>query len=121
MNEFLLKAIIRLFAIVIKDRVTEEASTKLKQFLLNQVNEDELDEYFDIFKAFSHSEESIEHINTQDQFMAPSTQNFVEDWANIILICKHINTELTEFQKVILILRLLELVLSKEVLTEPAG
>ncbi len=118
MNEYLLKAIVRLFAIVSKDRVTGEASSKLKRFLLNQINEDELNDYFDIFKIFSHSEESTEHINTEDQFMAPSTQNFVEDWANVILICKHINTELTEFQKVILILRLLELVISKETLTE---
>lgn len=119
MNEYLLKAIVRLFAIVIKDRVTEAARMRLKEFLLNQVNEDEVGEYFDIFNTFSQSDRLDGHINADDKFMSPSTQEYVEDWANIILICKHINTELTEYLKVILILRLLELVMSEKALTEP--
>ena len=118
MNEYLLKAVIRLFAIVVKDRVTEENTGKLKNFLLNQVNEEEMDEYLEIFNTFSRSDQLQRHVNLKDDFMRPETQLYVEDWANVILICKHINTELTDFQKVILILRLLELVISDEPLTE---
>ncbi len=118
MNEYLLKAVVRLFAIVIKDRVTEETSNKLRKFLHDQVNEEETEEYLEIFRTFSRSDVMQQHVNEKDEFMSPSTQLYVEDWANVILICKHINTELTDFQKVILILRLLELVISDEPLTE---
>jgi ABC-type multidrug transport system ATPase subunit len=112
MNEFLLKAIVRLFAIVAKERVSDLEKENIKSFILREVNEGEVEEYLSIFDEFSKQI----HIATEQETpleegqMDGRTAEFIEDWANIILICKHINTELTEFQKIVLILRLIELI-----------
>ncbi len=115
MNEYLLKAIVRLFAIVAKEHVSQHEWQAIRSFILRQVNEEEANEYMAIFEEFS----TLKKTDQPDDQPLPSIggqpmglgmEEFVEDWANIILICKRINTELTEFQKIVLIQRLIELI-----------
>jgi len=123
MNEYLLRAIVRLFAIVAKEKVTDKERNNLKAFVYQNVNQDEAEEYLAIFDEFSIQKAKVataegDPTPADNREMDIETEEFVEDWANIILICKRINTELTEFQKVILILRLIELIHTEGHLTE---
>ena len=98
MNEFLLKAIVRLFAIVAKERVSELEKETIRNFILREVNEGEAEEYLGIFDEFSVQkralvEDGMPEKPRADGEMDLETEEFVEDWANIIMICKHINTE----------------------------
>src|SRR5690606_3738108 len=91
MNEQLLKAITRLFAIVAKERVTEEEKKKFIEFLSDHVNMDDIEDYLEIFDEFSHLERSPRAEEDLDaETLDPSTEEFIEDWANIVLICRHI-------------------------------
>ena len=49
MNEYLLKAIIRLFAIVAKGNVTDESREKIKFIINRQANSEDAEEYLNIF------------------------------------------------------------------------
>ena len=121
MNEYLLKAITRLFAIVAKEHVSDNEREKIKEFIFRQVNSEEAEEYLKIFDEFSKtSEERLEEgfAEREDSEMDRETEEFVEEWANIILICKRINKELTQYLKVLLVLRLVELIQSESHLTE---
>lgn len=111
MNEYLLKAIIRLFAIVAKDNVTDESREKIKFIINRQANSEDAEEYLKIFDDFT--DEKVEKIEppreSQRKDMDVETEEFVEEWANIMLICKRINLESSLFQKIIVILRVIDL------------
>ncbi len=118
MNEQLLKAITRLFAIVAKERVTEEEKHKLEEFLLDHIDAEEIEDYLQIFEEYSVSREFQENGGTPSGMMDPTTEDFVEEWANIVLICKHINMELTGYQKIVMLIKIIELILADELLSE---
>ena len=111
MNEYLLKAIIRLFAIVAKDNVTDESRARIKFIINRQASSEDADEYLKIFDDFTCS--NVEKHNqagaSSQNDMNVETEEFVEEWANIMLICKRINLESSLFQKIIVILRVIEL------------
>ncbi len=115
MNEQLLKAITRLFAIVAKERVTEIEKIKIQEFLLDHVDAEDIDDYLSIFDEYYLSENRAKE---DTELMDASTADFVEEWANIVLICKHINMELTEYQKTVLLLKIIELLLADGYLSE---
>jgi len=119
MNEQLLKAITRLFAIVAKERVTDAEKRKIEEFLLDHIDAEEIDDYLQIFDEYSHTE-ALEPAREQTsvEVMDRSTEEFVEEWANIVLICKHINMELTEYQKVVMLVKIIELLLADGYLSE---
>ncbi len=111
MNEYLLKAIIRLFAIVAKANLTEESRERIKFIIYRQASNEDAEEYLKIFDDFtsvqsrSPSKPPVKRLGEMEE----KTEEFVEEWANIILICKRINLESSLFQKVIVILRVIEL------------
>ena len=111
MNEYLLKAIIRLFAIVAKDNVTDESRERIKFIINRQASSEDADEYLKIFDDFTKvNEEKIPRAaNSNQNDMTAETEEFVEEWANIMLICKRINLESSLFQKIIVLLRVIEL------------
>ena len=115
MNEQLLKAITRLFAIVAKERVTIDEKKKIEEFLFDHIDKSEISKYLEIFDEFSQKS-SKEVLEPKE--LDPETEEFVEDWANIVLICKHINMELTEYQKVVMLLKIIELMYVDEVFSE---
>jgi ABC-type multidrug transport system ATPase subunit len=107
MNEYLLKAIIRLFAIVAKGNVTEESRANIKFMVSRQASGYDAEEYLKIFDDFTSQRETREPNPRSD--MDQDTEEFVEEWANIMLICKRINHESSLLQKVIVLLRVIEL------------
>lgn len=111
MNEYLLKAIIRLFAIVAKDNVTDESREKIKFIINRQANSEDAEEYLKIFDDFTYNkvEKHDAPSASQGNEMNVETEEFVEEWANIMLICKRINLESSLFQKIIVILRVIDL------------
>jgi ABC-type multidrug transport system ATPase subunit len=121
MNEYLLKAITRLFAIVAKENVGDVERDKISTFISRQVNQEEAQEYLWIFDEFSKKRVSDAGEGPsfeRDLTLDTNTEEFVEDWASVILICKRINKELTYYLKLVLIARLLELIHTEGALTE---
>lgn len=127
MNEYLLKAITRLFAIVVKEQVGESERQKIGLFLRNQVTQEQVAEYLEIFDEFSQKKNLIPSgpegapqpgPGAGGEWMDNATEEFVEDWANIMLVCKRINKELTHYQKGVLLMRLIELIHDEEQFSE---
>ena len=111
MNEYLLKAIIRLLAIVAKDNVNDECREKIKFIVHRQASSETAEEYLKIFDDFTSKNEQKDEnsMPSRNKDMDTETEEFVEEWANIMLICKRINLESSLFQKVIVLLRVIEL------------
>src|SRR5688572_8134362 len=108
MSEELLKAILHLFAIVARERVTEAERTNIKEFLSLHLNRDATNYYLRLFDEFAASSQ-IDVRQDLSNF-DPDTQQFVDDWAKIMQIVKQVNQALTMQQKVVLIVKIIELV-----------
>ena len=82
MSEELLKAILQLFAIVARERVTEAERTNIKEFLSVHLNRDSTNYYLKLFDEFvaSHDIDARQDLSSLDT----DTQQFVDDWAKII-------------------------------------
>ena len=108
MSEELLKAILHLFAIVARERVTEAERTNIKEFLSLHLNRDATNYYLRLFDEFAASSQ-IDVRQDLSNF-DPDTQQFVDDWAKIMQVVKQVNQALTMQQKVVLIVKIIELV-----------
>ncbi len=116
MSEELLKAILHLFAIVARERVTEAERTNIKEFLSVHLNRDATNYYLKLFDEFVASQE----IDAQQDLSSldTDTQQFVDDWAKIMQIVKKVNQALTMQQKVVLIVKIIELVFADEEISD---
>lgn len=105
MSEEILKALMQLFALIIKrgTGVRKVEIRFVREFLKSQLNEADVRKYLTIFRDFAGltSEEGISLT-----IPIPS----VKDSVAILAICKTINHTLTQKQKVMVIIKLLELV-----------
>lgn len=106
MSEEILKALMQLFALIIKQDGGMLSSEReyVVNFLEKQLNHDSVGEYLELFDRdvgpiMDHQPEEIES-------KAPS----VKDSVKIFSICKQINRTLTQSQKVVVLMRLYELV-----------
>ncbi len=107
MNEELLILIVRLFAIVAKERITEDERNNLKEFLLIHVSHDSVVNFIEVFDhEIAQIAQSHDHIDTDSV-----TAEYIADWAKVLDICKVINASLTKQQKLVLLLKLIELML----------
>jgi len=94
MSEYLLEALLELFAIIAKKgTVTEEERNNVKNFLTENLSEESADRHLNMFDGFA--ELSMDNISYK-----------------IDKICDKINKEFTYPQKVILALQLIELILA---------
>ncbi|UII20655.1 ATP-binding cassette domain-containing protein [Fulvivirga ligni] len=101
MSESVLKTIIQLFAIVAKeDSVTVEEKRLIEAFLKDHLNKAKVETYLQLFEEYS---ESITH---------SSENQLEEEHDQIKKICQHINSELTQKQKVVIILELIAIILA---------
>ena len=116
MSEELLKAILQLFAIVARERVTEAERTNIKEFLSLHLNRDATNYYLKLFDEFAASTQ----IDVRQDLSSfdPDTQQFVDDWAKIMQIVKQVNQALTMQQKVVLIVKIIELVNADDEISE---
>ncbi len=119
MSEELLKAIIQLFAIVAKERVTEAERENIKEFLSVHLNQEAISHYVGLFDAHC-SENEISQKEELDN-LDDQTLEFVDDWAKIMAITKQVNKALTMQQKAVLIIKIIELVYADEEISERQG
>jgi len=97
MSELILKAILRLFAIVAKqDDVTHQEREQIRIFLKEHLAENSVEPYLQLFDEYTKS-------------VAKSAFN---DTQTLQAICLEINNELTQKQKVIIVLELVQIVLA---------
>lgn len=118
MSEELLKAIIQLFAIVARERITDDERNNIKEFLGQHLNRDAIKYYLDLFDNLSTSTgfHTNQELNTDED-----TQQFVDDWSRIMQILKQVNQSLIMQQKVILIVKIIELVYADYEISERQG
>ncbi len=105
MSEEILRALMQLFALIVKqdEGVQEKEYLFVKQFLFRQLGEDSAGEYLSLFEEFA--EIDPDNIGKVTRLRAPS----VKDSVRIFSICKKINRTLNREQKVVVLLRLFEL------------
>lgn len=116
MSEELLKAIIQLFAIVARERITDDERNKIKEFLSHHLNRNEIKYYLELFEEFAHSyrlQPALELSSLDEE-----TAQFVDDWSRIMQIVRQVNQALTMQQKLVLVIKIIELVYSDATLSE---
>jgi ABC-type multidrug transport system ATPase subunit len=111
MSEEILKALMQLFAIIAKqDEGVESTQVEyVKNFLQQQLNDEEVKEYFQLFRQYSGMEDTD---NGTDNDEEKNTRKLtsVKDSVRILGLCKKINKTLTQKQKVVVLVRLFEIV-----------
>ncbi len=119
MSEELLKAIIKLFAIVSKERITDDERANIKEFLALQFNQEAIKYYLNLFDEFCKA--NRRNAVTELSGIDDHTLEFVDDWAQIMQICKQVNQALTMQQKVFLIAKIIELIFNDGHISERQG
>lgn len=118
MSEELLKAIIQLFAIVAKERITDDERANVKEFLSLHLNQEAVRFYLDLFdESVKNHKVTTPEINNVDA----ETQQFVDDWAQIMQISKKVNQAITMQQKVVLVVKIIELVYADGQISDRQG
>jgi ABC-type multidrug transport system ATPase subunit len=107
MSEEILKALMQLFAIIVKQDEGVEMNEReyVKTFLTQQINDEAVKEYLALFDKYAGFDKSDE--NGED---SKKKLTSVKDSVRILGICKKINKTLTQEQKVVVLVRLFELV-----------
>ncbi len=119
MSEELLKAIIQLFAIVARERITEEERTNIKEFLSLHLNREATSYYLKLFDDLSQQHEA--DVRQDLTNVDADTQQFVDDWAKIMQIVKKVNQALTMQQKLVLVIKIIELVSTENEISDRQG
>ncbi|MEQ8323513.1 MAG: ATP-binding cassette domain-containing protein [Vicingaceae bacterium] len=103
MSEEVLKALMQLFAIIIKqdEGLTKSEHDYVRTFLKQQLASEDVVEYINLFDQFA---------GEMDKKSGSEKRTSVLDSVRILGICKRINKKLTQEQKVIVLVRLFELV-----------
>ncbi|NOZ47956.1 MAG: ATP-binding cassette domain-containing protein [Chlorobi bacterium] len=116
MSEEILKALMQLFAIIAKQDggVEDNEIEYVQTFLHQQISEDAVEEYWGLFKKYADLDENNEGNNSKKKKQLTS----VKDSVRILGICKKINKKLTQKQKVVVVVRLFELVNADRKFTE---
>lgn len=123
MSERILKALMQLFAIIAKvDDLTDAASSEqiestegraiVKSFLESELNSDLVETYISLFDEFLQSHHSSS--KKKDGKRKRTSVNSVK----VLRICNQINKELTQVQKVIVLIRILEFINVNETVSE---
>lgn len=116
MSEELLKAIVQLFAIVAKERITEDERANIRDFLSLHLNQEGTRYYLNLFDEFvkaNRKKGAAELANLDDE-----TAQFVDDWAHIMQISKKVNQALTMQQKAVIVIKIIELVYAEGHISE---
>ncbi len=119
MSEELLKAIIQLFAIVAKERITDDERANIKEFLSLHLNQEAIRYYLNLFDEFVKANRKVgtSDLGNVDE----ETLQFVDDWAKIMQISKKVNQALTMQQKAVLVVKIIELVFADGQISERQG
>lgn len=115
MSEEILKALMQLFAIISKqdDGLTVNQREFVSSFLASQLNSHKVKEYLSFYDEKISSDES----DVKDAANGTRLTS-VKDSVRTLAICRKINKTLTHKQKVIVLLRLFEMLMSEQLFTE---
>ena len=98
MSEQLLKAILRLFAVVAKeDEVTDQERDQIRIFLEGHVSYATVDSYLKMFDSFIGS-------------LPPKTGDISAEIASVNELCQQVNSDLTQKQKIVIVLEILNII-----------
>lgn len=119
MSEEILKALMQLFAIIAKQDEGVESNEReyVVNFLLQQVNDEAVGEYIELFDQHAGLKQDKEN-GENDGKPKKVKLTSVKDSVKILGICKKINKTLTQKQKVVVLVRLFELVNADRKFTE---
>ena len=113
MSERILKALMQLFAIIAKVEENKDTGEVLQDeggrkivalFLRQELNQELVDEYLQVFDDFLESHQG--RVNKKDGKQKRTSVNSVK----VLRICSQINEELTQKQKMIVFMRILEFI-----------
>jgi ABC transport system ATP-binding/permease protein len=113
MSERILKALMQLFAIIANPKSnTRDRRPVVESFLDQQLNNELVDEYLKIFDYYyiTHQQKYKSGINNEKRTAASSVR--------VLMICTEINKELTQKQKLVVVIRLLEFINSDKEITK---
>ena len=119
MSEEILKALTQLFAIITKQDggVTEKERNYVISFFKQELDQDSVKEYLDLYDEFAEfgkkEEEEEGGVEVKKRKLTS-----VKDSVKTLAICKKINKTLTQKQKVVVLVKILELVASDGNFTE---
>src|SRR5688572_20019551 len=98
MSEQLLKAILRLFAVVAKeDEVTDQEREQIRIFLEGHVSYATVDSYLTMFDSFIGS-------------LPPKTGDISAEITSVNELCQQVNSDLTQKQKIVIVLEILNII-----------
>ncbi|HYF69979.1 MAG TPA: ATP-binding cassette domain-containing protein [Ohtaekwangia sp.] len=117
MSEELLKAIVQLFAIVARERITDDERTNIKEFLALHLNREATAYYLKLFDEFCHTHQ-LSAASESPAAVDTDTQQFIDDWSNIMKIIKQVNRALTMQQKLVLVIKIIELIYADHHISE---
>lgn len=113
MSERILKALMQLFAIIAKvDGVTSASRGIVESFLKQQLSLDLVEQYLRLFDEFLEQHHQVS--KRKDGSAKRTSVNSVK----VLRICSQINEELTQKQKVVVLLRLIEFIHSSYEISE---
>ena len=113
MSESILKALMQLFAIVARvDNTSNDGRTIVQAFLRQQLNQELAEQYLLIFDEFLTSHHQVKQ--RKDGSAKRTSLNSVK----VLKICDQINNELTQVQKIVVLVRLIEFINSNETINE---
>jgi ABC-type multidrug transport system ATPase subunit/uncharacterized tellurite resistance protein B-like protein len=105
MSEPVLKAILRLFALVAKeDQITDTEQKKIEEFLSDHLNERAVQQHLDLFNTYAQA------INYQGNF------SLEKDFIN--QVCSEINKEVEQRQKSVILMELMNIILADGSISE---
>lgn len=120
MSERILRALMQLFAIIAKVeedpeegvKVSDEAKEIVRLFLKQQLNQEQVEEYLEVYDDFVKTH----HVKTskKDGSKKRTSLNSVK----ILRICTQINEELTQKQKLVVLVRLFEFIYANRAVDE---
>ena len=116
MSEEILKALMQLFAIISKqdEGATEDQRNFVESFLSSQLNNKKVQEYLSLYDEKSGTSET----ELQDSRQSANKLTSMKDSVRTLSICRKINKTLTQKQKVIVLIRLFEMLKAENLYTE---
>ncbi len=113
MSERILRALMQLFAIIAKvDSLNHDGRSVVKAFLKQQLSIDQVENYLVIFEEYLEKHQKLSKEGERKK--KRTSVNSVK----VLVICTEINSELTQNQKIVVLLRLLEFIYSDKEIGE---
>jgi ABC transport system ATP-binding/permease protein len=113
MSERILKALMQMFAIIARvDGINDNGRLIVQSFLKQQLNQELVDQYLAIFDDFLEAHHQV--TKKKDGTAKRTSLNSVK----VLKICTQINSELTQVQKVVVLIRLIEFINSNTEISE---